>query len=199
MSDVPEDQYRRINPQNLMPLIEWQGEHLTQSTAILEMIEEMWPQPSLLPKDPVLRSQIRAFANTIAADIHPISVHRVRNYLSSTFGLPHSELVEKWYRHWTAVGFAGLEKTLADRIGRGPFAFGAEPTLADLYLVPHMRTARGMGCSFDAFPRLQAVFAHCDSHDAFRAAAPENQPDVNRSAFETALTRLGMRFRAKFG
>lgn len=171
-------EYRRINPQGLMPALAIDGRIVAQSGAILELIEELHPDPPLLPSDPVARAECRAFAGLIAADLHPINNNRIRQYLAGAMGRPPAQL-DQWYRHWVAVGLASLEETLARRGGPSPFCFGGAPTFADLHLVPQLYNAGRFGCDLAPFPLLRAADAACRKIDAFRVAAPERMPDYD--------------------
>ena len=171
-------EFRRINPQGLMPALEVEGVVIAQSGAILEYLEEFKPEPSLLPADPLLRAQVRAFAQLIACDLHPLNNHRVRRYLSGSMGHSRRE-VQTWYEHWVMVGLGSLEETLAARPDPGPFCFGDKPTLADLHLAPQLYTCRRFGCQLRPYSRLLSVEAACREHPAFLAAAPERLPDYD--------------------
>ncbi len=176
VGSLPPGEYRRINPQGLMPTLEVGGRFVAQSAAILAFLEETWPDPSLLPADPVLRAQARSFGAHIAAEMHAIMVNRVRKYLSEGMGLGDDK-VAAWVRHWTAEGFTALEKTLASRPEAWPFCFGTAPGWADLHLVPQLANARRSGCDVSAYPLLLAVEANCVGLDAFQRARPDAQPD----------------------
>ena len=174
---LPPGEYRRLNPQGLMPALGVGGGRvLAQSTAILEYLEETHPEPALLPADPILRAEARAFAQLIASDLHPINNNRVRKYLSERLGVGE-EGVLAWYRHWIGVALASLEATLAGRRRDWAFCFGDGPGWADLHLVPQMANARRFACDLSPYPRLLAVHARCEELDAFRRARPEAQPD----------------------
>lgn len=174
---LPRGAYRAINPQGLMPALEVaDGRVIAQSAAILEYLEEVHPDPPLLPADPVKRAEIRAFGQAIAADLHPLNNHRVRRYLGERLSADEATILD-WYRHWTAVTLTSLEQTLR-QIGQvTAFCFGDQPGWADLHLVPQLRNAHRFGCDLTAYPRLLAVEAVCLSLDAFRAASPEAQSD----------------------
>ncbi len=173
--------YRALNPQGLMPALEIDGQIVAQSMAIIELIEELYPTPPMLPADPIERAQARAFAFLIAADLHPINNNRVRKYLADPLGASE-EQVAAWYRHWVKTSFASLETTLADRPRPTRFAFTDAPGLAEACLVPQMANARRFGCDLAPYPLLQALDASCRDLPAFAAAAPEGQPDYPRSA-----------------
>lgn len=167
--------YRAINPQGLMPALEIDGRVVAQSMAIVELLEELFPEPSVLPKDPLLRAEVRAFAHLIAADLHPINNNRVRRYLADVVKADEAT-VAGWYRHWVATAFASLEAQLARR-PRSRFCFGDTPGLADACLVPQMANARRFECDLSNYPRLVSVDAECRALEAFVRAAPEAQPD----------------------
>ncbi len=170
------DRYLEINRQGLMPALEVDGHIIAQSGAILEWLEETWPDPPLLPADPVARGQARAFSQHIAAEMHAITIVRVRRYLAETMGAD-TAAVEAWQIHWMTLGLTALEAALADRREAWPFAFGEAPGMADLHLVPQLRNARRFGCDLSPYTGLLAVEARCADLPAFRDARPENQPD----------------------
>lgn len=173
---VSSQAYRAINPQRLMPALEIDGRVVAQSTAIIELLEELFPQPPMLPDDPLLRAEVRAFAQLITADLHPINNNRVRKYLSGTMGLGEAQ-IGAWYHHWVAVTFESLETSLARRNHETPYCFGDAPGLAEACLVPQMANARRFGCDLTPYPKLVAIDAICQALPAFIAAAPETQPD----------------------
>jgi maleylpyruvate isomerase len=167
-------EFQRINPQMRVPaLVLNDGSVLTQSLAIIEYLDETHPQPPLLPRDAQPRAQVRAVAQIIASDIHPLNNLAPLRYLHRQFGQDQGAL-DDWYRHWIAQGFAAIEALIAP----GPFAFGASVTLADLCLVPQVYNARRYKLSLDAFPKIVGVDAACQKLDAFANAAPERQPDA---------------------
>lgn len=168
--------YRAINPQGLMPALEIDGRVVAQSMAIVELLEELFPQSPMLPGDPLARAQARAFAYLITADLHPINNNRVRKYLAGTMGASKAKIHE-WYRHWIAVTFEALEAELTRRNRETAYSFGDTPGLAEACLVPQMANARRFGCDLSPYPRLVAIDALCQALPAFAAAAPEAQPD----------------------
>jgi maleylacetoacetate isomerase len=168
-------EYRRINPQGLMPALEIEGRLVAQSGAILELLEELHPNPALLPAEPVERAEVRAFCQLIACDLHPLNNNRVRKYLAETLGHSADEISD-WYRHWAAVALTGLEETLRRR-PQSQFCFGRAPGLADLHLVPQLYNCRRFEVDLSAYPRLLAVDAACREIEGFRRAAPERMPD----------------------
>jgi maleylacetoacetate isomerase len=167
-------EYRAVNPQMRVPALALDdGRVLTQSLAIIEYLDEVYPQPKLLPEDPVARAQVRGAAQLIACDIHPLNNTSVLNYLKGP--LRHDQnTVNTWYHHWIIGGFEGLEAMLQP----GPYAFGDNVTLADVCLVPQVFNARRFKVPLDRFPKIVAVDAACGKLAAFEAARPENQPDA---------------------
>lgn len=176
LGSLPPGEYRRINPQGLLPTLEVDGRFIVQSAAILEFIEENFPSPPLLPADPVLRAQARAFGAHIAAEMHAITVNRVRKFLEGELAVAPAG-VERWVKHWLATGFTALEAVLAARTTRWPFCFGETPGWADLHLIPQMAAARRLECDLSPYARLLETEANCVGLEAFRRARPEAQPD----------------------
>lgn len=158
------------NPQGLVPTLEMGEVRLTQSLAIIEYLEEVHPEPPLLPKDPVARAEVRALAQLVACDIHPLNNLRVLQHLEHRLGLDE-RTVHGWYRQWIAEGFTALEKRLKPLAGR--YAFGDRVTLADACLVPQVYNARRYSCDLSAYPTVVAVEANCLKLDAFDEARPE--------------------------
>ncbi|HEY3303641.1 MAG TPA: maleylacetoacetate isomerase [Candidatus Binatia bacterium] len=169
--------YKAKNPQALVPTLEDRGRRLTQSLAIIEYLEERYPAPPLLPKDPADRALVRAMALAVACEIHPIQNLRVLSYLRSELKQPEAE-ANRWAQHWIGLGFSALEQMVLAASKRGKFCFGDAPTLADLCLVPQVANARRFGCDFSGYPTLVRIDAHCVTLPAFVKAAPENQPDA---------------------
>ena len=168
--------YRAKNPTQLVPTLETDaGMPIAQSLAIIEYLDETHPAPPLLPKEPVARARVRAFALTIACDIHPLNNLRVLQYLERTLGQDKTAR-DAWYAHWIAEGLGALEAMLGAETG--PFCFGAVPTLADICLIPQLGNARRFACPLDAYPKLLRAEAAAQALPAFRDAAPERQPDA---------------------
>lgn len=167
--------YRKLNPQGLLPALEMPGGVLTQSPAILEWIEETWPEPALLPEDPFLRAKVRAIAAIIGCDTHPIQNLRILLYLKNELGQPQ-DAVQEWARHWIAKGFDAVEPMIAG--AAGPFAFGETPSMADIYLLPQIYNARRFGVDMEAYPRIAGIEAAAAEVKAFAAAHPSRQPDA---------------------
>ena len=165
------------NPQGLVPALEVDGRFLTQSPAILEWIEETYPDRPLLPADPVLRARVRAFAAAIGCDIHPIQNLRVMKKVRADFHQDQNG-AQAWARHWIETGFSALETLAAEAPGQGGFLFTDAPTFAEIYLLPQMYNARRFGVDVSAFPRLVAADEAARALSEFEAAAPDNQPDA---------------------
>lgn len=169
--------YKAKNPQALVPTLEDGGRLLTQSLAIIEYLEERYPEPPLLPKDPADRATARAMALAIACEIHPIQNLRVLSYLRSELKQSEAE-AKRWAQHWIGLGFSALEQMVLAAPKRGKFCFGDAPTLADLCLVPQVANARRFGCDLSGYPTLVRIDAYCATLPAFSRAGPENQPDA---------------------
>jgi maleylpyruvate isomerase len=166
-----------LNPQGLVPALDIGWRVLTQSLAIIEWLEEMHPEPALLPGDAADRAEIRAFALAIAADIHPLNNLRVLKYLKEPLG--HDQpTIDNWYRHWVEEGLEACEGLVLKNGRRGPYCFGDAPTLADVYLIPQIANGRRLDSDLSACPTLIEIDAHCAKHPAFAAAVPERQPDA---------------------
>ncbi len=169
------EDYRRLNPAGLVPVLVDGELTLHQSLAILDHLEQRYPDVPLLPSDPAARALAFAIAADIACDVHPLQNLRVLQYLAGTLGASEEARLG-WARHWIEVGFTALERRLA---GSGdPFCVGQGPTWADICLVAQAYNARRYGVDLAAFPTLDEVIGRCEALDAFRRAAPENQPDA---------------------
>jgi len=179
ISDPSAAAYRKRNPQGLMPALEIDGHIVAQSMAIIELLEELFPEPSILPEDLLLRAEARSFAHLISADLHPINNNRVRRYLNKTLGADEPQILG-WYRHWVREAFSSLERQLERRPVEFRFSFSDKPGLADACLVPQMDNARRFGCGLSAYPRPCAVDAECRQLEEFISAAPDMQPDFPR-------------------
>lgn len=166
--------FRAVNPQMRVPALELDdGTVLTQSPAILEYLEEVHPDPPLLPGDPVARAKVRAVAATIACDIHPLHNVGPLNHLRGEFGASE-EAVARWIGTWIGRGFEAIERLIGDE----GFCFGAAPTLADVCLVPQVYAARRFGVPLEAFPRIRRVEETAAAHSAFASAHPTRQADA---------------------
>jgi maleylacetoacetate isomerase len=166
--------YQAINPQMRVPALKLDsGDVLTQSLAIIEYLDETHPNPPFLPRDPVARAKVRAVAQAIACDIHPLNNTSPLRYLKSEMAQDQAKL-DEWYHHWILEGFAAIETLIKP----GPFAFGADVGLADICLVPQVANARRFKVPLDRFPQIVAVDAACAKLAPFDAARPEHQPDA---------------------
>ena len=169
--------YGALNPQHLIPALALDdGAVLTQSLAILDYLEETHPRPALLPDGATARARVRAIAQAIACDIHPLNNLRVLGYLRDRLGLSQEQR-DGWYRHWVESGLAAVETLLVGHPATGRFCHGDSPTLADCCLVPQVFNARRFACDLDAMPAITAIVAECMALPAFQQAAPDRQPD----------------------
>jgi len=169
--------YRGLNPQGLVPALEVDGQVLTQSPAIIEWLEERYPRPALLPADPIARARVRALAAVVGCDIHPVNNRRVLEALRHDFGADEAA-VNRWCGTWISAGFDAYEALLAADPVPGRFSCGDVPTLADVYLVPQIESARRFRVDMARWPRLSAIDAACAELEAFLRAAPAVQPDA---------------------
>lgn len=169
--------YAAMNPQQLVPCLRDGARTVTQSLAIMEYLDEAHPQPPLLPADARGRARVRALAQLVACDIHPLGNLRVLQYLERELGADEAQR-GAWSRHWIAIGFAALEAMLADSAATGRYCHGDMPGLADACLVPQVYNARRWKLPLDDYPTIRRIDAACGELEAFRAAAPEAQPDA---------------------
>ena len=170
-------EFKALNPQGLVPALMHEGKVLIQSPAIIEWLEERYPAPALLPSDPDERARVRALAAIVGCDIHPINNRRILEYLRHQFHC-EAEAIDAWCVTWISDGFDALEALLAVDTGRGAFCCGNSPTLADVYLVPQIESARRFKMDLARWPNIRTVDAACSELDAFRRAAPARQPDA---------------------
>ena len=166
------DEYRALNPQGLVPMLEIDGHRLTQSLAIMVYLDQRFPEPVLMPRDPADGAHVRAMALSVACDIHPLNNLRVLKYLTGPLGISE-EQKNGWYAHWVNEGFAALEAMAVPRSGE--FMFGDAPSLADVMLVPQMFNARRFNVPVDAYPTLVRADANACRIEAFAAAHPDRQ------------------------
>ncbi|MBW8778146.1 MAG: maleylacetoacetate isomerase [Burkholderiales bacterium] len=169
--------YKALNPQGLVPALEVNGEVLTQSPAIIEWLEERYPEPPLLPSDILARAYVRALAALVGCDIHPVNNRRILEALRHDFGADETA-VNRWCATWITAGFDAYESLLTAQQTPGRFSFGDTPTLADIYLVPQIESARRFKADMARWPRLSAIDAACASLESFQKAAPAMQPDA---------------------
>lgn len=166
-----------LNPQGRVPVLVTQNQVLTQSSAIIEYLEEVCPEPPLLPENPLDRAYVRSLAQLIACDIHPLNNLCVLNHLKNAADYDNKQ---DWYRHWIQQGFAALEMLLQKSDQRGWFCFGDTPGLADVFLIPQVYNALRFDCEMENFPLINGIYRQCMLDQAFADAAPENQPDAER-------------------
>ena len=173
--DQRSEAFRRLNPLGLVPALEVDGGVLTQSPAILEWLEEAYPDPPLLPADPIGRAQVRAMASLINCDIQPLNNLRVMRALKKDLAASETQLTA-WARRWIVEGFAALEQLVA--IHGGEFCYGDTPSLADCCLIPQIYSARRFEVELSAYPSLCGVAERAELLQAFAAAHPNMQPDA---------------------
>lgn len=170
-------EFRAVNPDGLVPALA-DGEHvLQQSLAIVEYLDEVHPEPKLLPGTALDRAYVRGLAQEIACEIHPLNNLRVLKYLKHTVGVT-DEVKDAWYRHWIELGFASLQTNLERGGKAGRFCFGDTPTLADLCLVPQVFNAKRFNIDLSSFPAIAKIYDACMELPAFQKAQPKSQPDA---------------------
>lgn len=170
--DQKSDEYRGLNPQGLVPMLEIDGHRLTQSLAIINYLDIRYPTPPLIPAAAAERAHVVAMALTVACDIHPLNNLRVLKYLKNELHQPQAE-VDRWYAHWIREGLPALEAMAAPKAGK--FLFGNAPTGADVCLVPQLYNARRFNVSIDDFPTLLRAEENANNIEAFAAAHPDRQ------------------------
>ncbi|MFT6951475.1 MAG: maleylacetoacetate isomerase [Paraglaciecola sp.] len=168
------DAYLALTPQGLVPILQMpDGTQISQSTAILEWLEEVYPNPALYPDDKLARATVRALTNTIACDIHPLNNLRVLKYLVADLNVDEAQKI-KWYQHWIALGFAGIEAQLTGT----SYCLGDKVSMADIYLIPQVYNALRFNQDMDDFPKITSIYQNCNEFKAFKDSAPEAQPDA---------------------
>jgi len=166
--------YSSVNPQHVVPLLKHDGHEIGQSLAILEYIEDVWPNPKLIPSMPIDKAEVRALALIAIADTHPLIIPRVRNFLNKEWGLDESHQT-KWAQHWFAKGNEAIEGTLK-KLGRfGAYSFGDEITIADIALASHVIGAKLFSVDMSAAPILSSIFENCMKLDCFSKTHPLKQ------------------------
>jgi maleylacetoacetate isomerase len=169
--------YRALNPQGLVPLLV-DGDHAhIQSLAIIEYLDEAYPEPPLIPKDIHARAYVRAVSQIIACEMHPLNNVRVLKHLNAQFGADEAT-TKVWYAHWITEGFRGLEDYLSAEKRHGRFCLGDSVTMADICLVPQVFNAARFDCPVDGYPIIKAIFDRCMTLDAFAKAQPNTQKDA---------------------
>ena len=169
-------EYRQINPQAMVPALKVGPQILTQSTAIMEYLEENYPDIPLLPADVETRALARSYAQLIACDIHPLNNVRVLEYLRINLTSNEAQVMD-WYRHWIQEGFEALESRLKTSKRVGEYCIGNTPGLADCYLVPQVYNAYRYHCEIESFPCIKSIYHNCLELEAFKEASPEQQAD----------------------
>jgi maleylacetoacetate isomerase len=170
-------EFRAINPDALIPVLEDDGHALTQSLAIIEYLEETHPEPPLLPRAPLERAYVRAIALGIACEIHPLNNLRVLRYLVRDLQATEDQK-NAWYRHWVEQGLASIEARLVAEDRSGRYALGDQVTLADVVIVPQIFNAKRFDCRLDHVPTVMRIFDRCMELPAFVDAQPARQPDA---------------------
>ncbi|MDH3240567.1 MAG: maleylacetoacetate isomerase [Alphaproteobacteria bacterium] len=169
--------FTALNPQQLVPVLEDGNLRLIQSLAILEYLDEIQPAPPFLPEGAAARARVRALAQVIACDTHPLNNLRILKYLKDEMG-QDDDARNAWYRHWVAKGLSALEALIAGHPDTGRFCHGDTPGLADIALVPQIFNAKRFDCPLDDYPKTMAIFENCMAEPAFEKAQPANQPDA---------------------
>lgn len=169
--------YKAINPQQLVPALKVDGGVMSQTPAIIEWLEERYPEPALLPADAAERAHVRALAAIVGCDIHPVNNRRILEALRQRFGADE-QMISDWCATWIVAGFDGFEALANAQDTAGPFSFGRTPTLGDVYLVPQIESARRFRVDLARWPRLLAIDQACAELPAFRDAVPALQPDA---------------------
>ncbi len=167
------EEFSEAIPHGLVPAFAWEGGSLTQSLAMIEWLDALTlDRPRLIPADPEQASHAREMALAIACDIHPLNNLRVLTYLGEELEVPEASRL-RWYRHWIAEGFTAVERILQRRRGAAAFALGAQPTLADICIVPQVFNARRFDADLTSFPLILEVAERCEALDAFARARPQ--------------------------
>ena len=170
-------EFSGLSPQNLVPVLDHDGQRFYQSLAIIEYLDEKFPNPPFVPADASARSRVRSLALLIACEIHPLNNTRVLAYLTETLKIS-DEQKNTWYSHWVTLGFTALERRLATEKQTGRFCHGNSPGLADIALVPQVANANRFKVNLEAFPTIRRINEQCLGLEPFKKAMPQNQPDV---------------------
>jgi maleylpyruvate isomerase len=177
VDEQQKEAFKAINPQGMVPALDTGEQVLIQSPAIIEWLEEKHPTPALLPAGADARARVRALAAMVGCDIHPINNRRILQTLRKQFGA-NEDAINAWCGHWISEGFDAYEALIAADKTRGRFSFGDTPTLADVYLIPQVESARRFKVDLTKWPQIMAVEKACLELEAFQKAAPEQQPDA---------------------
>ena len=171
------DDFKTVNPQQLVPALDTGDKVMIQSPAIIEWLEEKHPSPALLPQGADERAHVRALAAIMGCDIHPVNNRRILQTLRKQFGA-NEDVINAWCDTWISAGFDAYEALLAADTQRGRFSYGDTPTLADVYLIPQVESARRFKVDMSRWPLISAVDKACGELEAFQKAAPMAQPDA---------------------
>ena len=177
VDEQQKEAFKAINPQGMVPALDTGEQVLIQSPAIIEWLEEKHPTPALLPVGAQARARVRALAAMVGCDIHPINNRRILQTLRKQFGA-NEDAINAWCGHWISEGFDAYEALIAADKTRGRFSFGDTPTLADVYLIPQVESARRFNVDMTRWPLISAIDKVCGELDAFKKAAPMAQPDA---------------------
>ena len=177
VDEQQKEAFKAINPQGLVPALDTGEQVLIQSPAIIEWLEEKHPTPALLPVGADARARVRALAALVGCDIHPINNRRILQTLRKQFGA-NEDAINAWCGHWISEGFDAYEALIATDKTRGRFSFGDTPTLADVYLIPQVESARRFNVDMNRWPLISAIDKACGELEAFQKAAPMAQPDA---------------------
>jgi maleylpyruvate isomerase len=177
VDEQQKEAFKAINPQGLVPALDTGEQVLIQSPAIIEWLEEKHPTPALLPVGADARARVRALAALVGCDIHPINNRRILQTLRKQFGA-NEDAINAWCGHWISEGFDAYEALIAADKTRGRFSFGDTPTLADVYLIPQVESARRFNVDMNRWPLISAIDKACGELEAFQKAAPMAQPDA---------------------
>jgi maleylpyruvate isomerase len=177
VDEQQKEAFKAINPQGLVPALDTGEQLMIQSPAIIEWLEEKYPMPALLPQGADARVRVRALAAMVGCDIHPINNRRILQTLRKQFGA-NEDAVNAWCGHWISEGFDAYEALIGADKTRGRFSFGDTPTLADVYLIPQVESARRFKVDLTKWPLIMAVEKACLELEAFQKAAPDQQPDA---------------------
>jgi len=169
-------EYLQLNPQGLVPVLAIDDLIITQSSAIIEYLEQIYPSPAMLPKLAFDKAYVRSLAQIIACDMHPLNNLRVLEYLQTSWGVEDD--LQMWYHHWIKLGFAAFEQRLEENANNGLFCFGNIPGIADAFLIPQVYNALRYNCNLQPYPLIKGIYDNCMQQTAFFNAAPENQPDA---------------------
>ena len=169
-------EYRKINPQGFVPALQVGDDILTQSMAIIEYLDEVYPEPRLLPEDPVKKAYIRSLVQLIACDIHPVNNLRIIDYLKNPLGIDQAAR-DQWYQHWISEGFKALEVQLVNH-RTGLYGCGDSPCLLDAFLIPQVYNAHRFHCDMTQFPVIEQVNHQCFLLESFQQASPDHQEDA---------------------